>query len=527
MVASRYWRINRIFNLGSSNNNISELNFINEEQIPCNNPAKAISGTVDAANPAGNAFDGNTSTYVHSTNTYNNWWIGYVFDSPVTVTRISFSHAPGHGNSEEWQSVSVESSSDGVVWNLIGGFNPQVPGGSSATYSFSLKEIRNPAKVRDGVFWWNIIPNASCVFAIDYDIVIDNDSGAVGLSNNSDNFLFVENYEINKVQKSNIVGYTENNFIPYYNDKLWVYKCLNLYKKNLIFRTPINIPEQFTMILKTKVISKSVFLNTTSSDTSGHGLVFEGPDVSNSSDFRYNWRLPGYNSGLNYSESFRKGGLGAIETVILKGNLLTQDVTLITDYGVYTVPKSASAFTNFFNKQLNILGYTRASDFSPDANIVAYGLFNKEFNSDELSIVLNKIDENFLIKKLDINLSEFKTYEYSNINIKSNRINIGEKSTMFYKTINKINLTLENDIYISNLKIKNVSNIKDYVYKENVGVRTNLFLYERESGELIYKTESDDTGYFEFNNLDKNLEYVVTSNDKKHQFKSIIKNYDR
>ena len=86
---------------------------------------------------------------------------------------------------------------------------------------------------------------------------------------------------------------------------------------------------------------------------------------------------------------------------------------------------------------------------------------------------------------------------------------------------------LDDKIYITDLRIKNAYNIKDYVYKENVGVRTILFLYERESGELIYKTESDDTGYFEFNNLDKNLEYVVTSNDKTHQFKSIIKNYDR
>ena len=88
-------------------------------------------------------------------------------------------------------------------------------------------------------------------------------------------------------------------------------------------------------------------------------------------------------------------------------------------------------------------------------------------------------------------------------------------------------LQLVDDVYIRDLTIKNVYSIKDYVYKENVGVRTILFLYERESGELIYKTESDDTGYFEFNNLDKNLEYVVTSSDKKHQFKSIIKNYDR
>ena len=101
------------------------------------------------------------------------------------------------------------------------------------------------------------------------------------------------------------------------------------------------------------------------------------------------------------------------------------------------------------------------------------------------------------------------------------------KPINFLKPASANNIEISENIYISDLRLKNIHTIKDYVYKENVGVRTHLFLYERESGELIYKTESDDTGYFEFNNLDKNLEYVVTSNDKTHQFKSIIKNYDR
>ena len=99
--------------------------------------------------------------------------------------------------------------------------------------------------------------------------------------------------------------------------------------------------------------------------------------------------------------------------------------------------------------------------------------------------------------------------------------------TDFLKINYNKHIEILNNIYTSDLAIKNIYTIKDYVYKENVGVRTILFLYERESGELISRTESDDTGYFEFNNLDKNLEYVVTSNDKTHQFKSVIKNYDR
>lgn len=116
---------------------------------------------------------------------------------------------------------------------------------------------------------------------------------------------------------------------------------------------------------------------------------------------------------------------------------------------------------------------------------------------------------------------------FSKISMKGYIIMKNIKPINFLKPASANNIEISENIYISDLRLKNIHTIKDYVYKENVGVRTHLFLYERESGELIYKTESDDTGYFEFNNLDKNLEYVVTSNDKKHQFKSIIKNYDR
>ena len=149
-------------------------------------------------------------------------------------------------------------------------------------------------------------------------------------------------------------------------------------------------------------------------------------------------------------------------------------------------------------------------------------IFNSQNNQDTLYSPIVNFNTLLPDKYLDKSMINFSKITINSYTTMKNITYINFLKPNYNKSIEILD-----SVYISNLIIKNIYTIKDYVYKENVGVRTTLFLYERESGELIYKTESDDTGYFEFHNLDKNLEYVVTSNDKKHQFKSIIKNYDR
>ena len=69
--------------------------------------------------------------------------------------------------------------------------------------------------------------------------------------------------------------------------------------------------------------------------------------------------------------------------------------------------------------------------------------------------------------------------------------------------------------------------ISDYIFKEGVPISTLVFLYERKGGVLVAKSYSDENGYFEFKDVNADLEYVVTSNDTTYQFKSVIKNYDK
>lgn len=358
--------------------------------------------------------------------------------------------------------------------------------------------------------WWSIYKD-TCLFAIDNNSGIYYNSTLLVTSNGS--LLNSEAKVPDKITKNITSGVTYKNFTIEY-DYVHVYKSINFNKLNLIFNNPITLPNEFTIVLKCKVNTRSVFLNK-SLQVDTVGPVFEGKDYINGSQYRFNWRVSNFQTGSDYPENIRKSDKTYIDTLVIKGNISNKNVSFITTYGTYVVPSDSLAFTTFLQTQTyEVIGYlTSKPDWSVDADIIAYGLFNREFNTEEINNILSKIDEEFLISKNKTQLQNLNIINY----------------TTFMKPVKNVGIPvhLDDKIYITDLRIKNAYNIKDYVYKENVGVRTILFLYERESGELIYKTESDDTGYFEFNNLDKNLEYVVTSNDKTHQFKSIIKNYDR
>ena len=374
--------------------------------------------------------------------------------------------------------------------------------------------------------WWSIYNN-TCLFAIDNNSGIYYNGTLLITSNGS--LLNSEAKVPDKITKNITSGVTYKNF-TIQHDYVYTYKSISFKKLNLIFNNPITLPNEFTLILKCKVNTRSVFLNK-SLTVDNAGPVFEGPNYTNSSQYRFNWRISNFQTGNDYAEEVRKLDNPYIDTLIIKGNLSNRNVSFITSYGTYVVPSNSSAFTTFLQTQTyEVIGYlTSNPDWSVDADIIAYGLFNKEFSTDQINTMLSKIDEEFLTSKIKTHYQSLNIFKFLTFNISSTLIPINLSGVNYIKPVKVMDIPLQlvDKVYIKDLMITDIHAIKDYVYKENIGVRTTLFLYERESGELIYKTESDDTGYFEFNNLDKNLEYVVTSNDKTHQFKSIIKNYDR
>ena len=372
--------------------------------------------------------------------------------------------------------------------------------------------------------WWNIVPNSGCIFALDSDSIIEYKNNVVRYSNDPNKFLYTENYSPNKVSKTIASGYTTKNFIPDLK-KILSYKSIYINNSNLIFQDPLVIPDNFTMVLKVKVKNTSEFLSNTLINRKSHGLTL---DYTNGSyPYLYNWRIINLNTGDSYSTETRSTIFKTISTVIMKGNKADKNVDIITEYGIYTVPSSNVFLTT---NPYNILG-TPSYGYYPDADIIAYGLFDKVFSMEEVQVLLSQIDKDFLMRSVPITPLNLRDTSFTKY-VLSSSIDIARAylKTVPYiqytKLNNGSNVTKTNNYgFFENItKYKTIS---DYIFKEGVPISTLVFLYERKGGVLVAKSYSDEKGYFEFKDVNADLEYVVTSNDTTYQFKSVIKNYDK
>lgn len=374
--------------------------------------------------------------------------------------------------------------------------------------------------------WYNIIPNVNCIFAIDNNSTVNNDGNLLELNDGTLNYLRTENNAKDKIYKTITSDTLIRNYLKDYT-QLYKYKSIRINKSNLIFNQSISLPPQFTFILKTKLYSTSLFLSKDFS-VNNHGFCF---DFNNgSSPYNLNWRFNDFRTGLNYTLAEKQNFKPAIDTLIIKGNLNTQSVTVITTYGTYTVPKDTNfTDTNRFltGNNFNVLGYS-LSTYYPDADIIAYGLFDKEFTQDEIDQVLTKIDEQFLIEKTDIKIEYTDTQDQapfinSIIDVETN------DQLKYYPYLKPLgiepNQIINSKVYTKDILVKNYGTIFDYVYEENIPVQTILYLINRADGKLIDSTYSNIEGYFEFKNIDISKDYIVISPDKKYQFKSVIKDY--
>lgn len=370
--------------------------------------------------------------------------------------------------------------------------------------------------------WWGIIPNAPCIFAIDSESVVDKDK--ITFTNNPNRFLTYINGK-SKALSYVTVGYKYKDLEFEKPLKTYTYKSLNIWDTPLLFDTPVQLPNEFTFILKVKVNQSSLFL---SNNGPNYGLAF------NRRDLEAKWYTEGFTSATGKVVKIPKD---IIMTVILRGNKGIRVSEMITDYSKELIPTDSPIYnsTNFLGaSSFTTLGYRHSESFwFINSDIVAYGLFAKNMSDEEVNTLLNTIDTQFLEKESLVNLRPSRQLEtssqvFKNLKFKKNDclvipLQAGEAELPLpSRTVLRI---FNEAKYIRNL-YKKYETIEDYVYEEGETVQTKLYLYEKATGQLIKTTISDKNGYFIFHNLNEKQEYIVSAIDPKYQFKSISKDYN-
>lgn len=376
--------------------------------------------------------------------------------------------------------------------------------------------------------WWQIPQNCNCIFALDAESSVQSDK--VFFTNNINRFLTYQT-GTSKTSLTLTSGTELKNHSPTTPLRYKTYKTLSINGSNLIFDTPIRLTNEFTIILKCRVRAHSLFL---SQKGINYGLTF-GTDTASNAKL---WRIDGFLAGSEIPASTKEQSYDdIIQTVILKGNISSKSVTFKTDYGTYTIPMESDSFQRFLKEQtFDTLGYSPTdTTWPPDADIICYGLFDKILSEETITQILKNVDETFLLKSSPISLNERKLYETFNLNLKTLE---GYKPLDVYKSLSFKNpreasiTTLREDTIIVSLSFENLLytdtfTLSDIVLEEGIPTQTKLFLLEKNTNTLLKSTISDSSGVFHFYNLSPAFDYIITANDPKYQFQSIIKNYNK
>lgn len=375
--------------------------------------------------------------------------------------------------------------------------------------------------------WWKTPLNCHCIFAIDNNSKVFKNK--ISFSNDTNRFLSFVNGD-DKVTKSFTSGLISKDFVYKQPMEVFIYKSLNIDKTGLLFDNPITLPNNFTMILRCSVRDNSVLL---ANPIGVHGLTF-GTSTGESDRL---WRVEGYVTGSNYLANIKNRAFdNELQTVVIKGDISLKNVSIYTDYGEYKVPIESPAFQSFLRVQTyTSIGYTPSDTYwRPDVNLVLYGLFDKELTEEEVNILLETSDTQFLYKRNLTKNSRLNMYQSLYIGFNKTTSQFSPLKMLLntlYKTssnhtISRSVFGLVNKTYASSMLYKNVTSIVDIVLEEGTPIRTTLYLHEKNTNALLKTTTSDLTGTFNFYNLSPEFEYIVTANDPKYQFQSIIKNYN-
>lgn len=378
--------------------------------------------------------------------------------------------------------------------------------------------------------WWEVPQNCECLFALDHDSIIKMEGSVIQFSNPSSNSITTQSSAKNRVKKIQSFG-SESDLNMINKLEVNLYKALKIDDINLIFNTPISTGEQCTWFLKCVVKGNSVLSQGVSTNT--HGLTMD--PFGSSEEHSKAWYTNNLLSNNPKIPNSKRGiNTNTLHNVIVRNSTVNQTVTLKTDYFQNSNPKSSNYFTSLFGSTHDVykIGYD-SNTWYPKVEIIAYGLFNKILTEEETSLMFSAIDEQFSVSKETITFkSNLNYYGQSRILDKTkfyfkeydvgNNLKVQEPQEKFKILKNSINNQLKNSQVLYNT----FENIIDIVLEEGLPVSIKLFLYERSTGVLIKSTVSNKKGEFEFNNLNKDLEYVVTANDSKYQFQSVIKNYN-
>lgn len=380
--------------------------------------------------------------------------------------------------------------------------------------------------------WWNSIPNSSCIFAIDANSKLIGDL----LYFNNDSNRYVKLQAGTVKTDETISGQKPNTNSPM---GLHVYKSLSISKGNLLFDEPIYIGNNFTIILKCKVNQSTIFL---SNNGTNLGPTY-GIGIQNNSAYTetsdHAWRFEGFITESEIPYSQRQFKLKTdIKTLIITGDLALKDVSVYTETGIYKVPKDSNAYvsTGFLQpRSYTNIGYHNSSDYwKLNTDIIAYGIFNRQINLEEIDTINTAIDTELKIKVIP---SDFFDKSKSYVGIPLGSLEYILNSSRSYENTFQASKPLKtfiknvshdlNNVEYNNILYKNVKNIMDIVLEENVPVKTKLYLYEKYTGQLLKTTDSNSLGSFSFLDLDTKLDYIVRASDPKYHFQSILKDYNK
>lgn len=371
--------------------------------------------------------------------------------------------------------------------------------------------------------WWESNSNLVPVFALDSNSRI------------SSNYVHFSHNDSLRSRVHQGAGRVSPNSYTYYSDKyeICLYRTLKFNDVELILDKALLIPDNFTFILKVKIHKSSLFM---SDNGAHHGLTYGTGDTAQP-DHNGLWRVANYtfpSDGKLEAQRLKENNHLMFE-VVLQGDLLSGTGSMTVNGDKREIPTGSPVFSSFLRKgqSFSTIGYSHGNTtWGIKADVVAYGLFEGQVNDESLIDMFQAVDDNFLKRVsqpevINITKNESESRDPKVFNYLKDYgyiLEIAEaRFKKFYDTFG-YDVALINTI---NILHKNTFNLRDQVFEQNEPVAVKVFLYDRDSGQLLKTVVSREDGWFEFLDLDPTKEYIVRCSDDKKQFKSILKDYNQ
>lgn len=370
--------------------------------------------------------------------------------------------------------------------------------------------------------WWNIIPNTQCLFALDYNSQINPEGTEIIFTNKNGNKATSKSKIKGGFYKSTVTQFKGKDY-SYLLDKYYTYRAIRLEKSVPVLSTPILIPDDATIVLVCRFIGGSQLM--------GRGVAWRVKSP-HSNLYNYTWKVDEPSSTKRpsifnqFDERFREAYSSniPIESVAFRLKKSERLIKVKSSFGDYELDGGNFLSTRYSDKISTLGPENNYESELPDVYIIAYGMFDRQLTDDELQTIFNKIDEEFLVEEIPLNMERtengLKWFDVSPDTQDLTPI----RQVKFLSDIKGV-ISTSSDTKVKDTTIKEYGIISDYVYEEEEPTETKLFLINRDTGAYIATTYSNKEGYFEFKNIDKTLEYLVVAPHLNYQFRAIVKDY--